>query len=95
VLAHPSVPWVDSQIAIATHKANVYIDLSGWSPKYFPAQLVKAANGLLRNKVLFGSDFPVIQVDRWRADFETLDIKPEVAPLIFKTNALRVLSLAS
>jgi uncharacterized protein len=76
VLAHPSVPWVDSQIAIATHKANVYIDLSGWSPKYFPAQLVKAANGLLRNKVLFGSDFPVIQVDRWRADFETLDKKP-------------------
>jgi uncharacterized protein len=95
VLAHPSVPWVDSQIAIATHKANVYIDLSGWSPKYFPPQLVKAANGLLRNKVLFGSDFPVIQVDRWRADFETLDIKPEVAPLIFKTNALRMLSLAS
>ncbi|HUE35375.1 MAG TPA: 4-hydroxyphenyl-beta-ketoacyl-CoA hydrolase, partial [Mycobacterium sp.] len=68
VLAHPSVPWVDSQISIATHKSNVYIDLSGWSPKYFPPQLVKAANGLLRNKVLFGSDFPVIQVDRWRAD---------------------------
>jgi uncharacterized protein len=66
VLAHPSVPWVDSQIAIATHKSNVYIDLSGWSPNYFPPQLVKAANGLLRNKVLFGSDFPVIQVDRWR-----------------------------
>jgi predicted TIM-barrel fold metal-dependent hydrolase len=95
VLAHPSVPWVDSQIAIATHKSNVYIDLSGWSPKYFPPQLVKAANGLLRNKVLFGSDFPVIQVDRWRADFETLDIKPEVVPLIFKTNALRVLGVAS
>jgi uncharacterized protein len=57
--------------------------------------LVKAANGLLRNKVLFGSDFPVIQVDRWRADFETLDIKPEVVPLIFKTNALRVLGVAS
>jgi uncharacterized protein len=94
VLAHPSVPWVDSQISIATHKSNVYIDLSGWSPKYFPPQLVKAANGLLRNKVLFGSDFPVIQVDRWRKDFATLDIKPEVAPFIFKTNALRVLGIA-
>ena len=95
VLAHPSVPWVDSQISIATHKSNVYIDLSGWSPKYFPPQLVKAANGLLRNKVLFGSDFPVIQVDRWRKDFATLDINPEVAPFIFKTNALRVLGIAS
>jgi uncharacterized protein len=95
VLAHPSVPWVDSQISIATHKSNVYIDLSGWSPKYFPPQLVKAANDLLRNKVLFGSDFPVIQVDRWRKDFATLDIKPEVEPFILKTNALRVLGIAS
>jgi predicted TIM-barrel fold metal-dependent hydrolase len=95
VLAHPAVPWVDSQISIAMHKANVYIDLSGWSPKYFPPQLVKAANTMLREKVLFGSDFPVIQVDRWRNDFAKLDIKPEVAPLIFKENALRVLGIKS
>ncbi|MFC0449375.1 4-hydroxyphenyl-beta-ketoacyl-CoA hydrolase [Rhodococcus jostii] len=93
VMAHPAVPWVDAQISIATHKANVYIDLSGWSPKYFPPQLVKAANSMLRGKVLFGSDFPVIQVDRWMKDFAGLDIKPEVAPLIFKQNALRVLDI--
>ena len=43
VMAHPSVPWQDEAISIATHKANVYIDLSGWSPKYFPPQLVRAA----------------------------------------------------
>ena len=52
VMAHPAVPWVDSQIAIATHKSNVYIDLSGWSPKYFPPQLVRAACRQLRTKVL-------------------------------------------
>lgn len=93
VMAHPAVPWVDSQISIATHKANVYIDLSGWSPKYFPPQLVRAANTMLREKVLFGSDFPVIQVDRWMSDFGSLEIKPEVVPLILKENALRVLNL--
>lgn len=93
VMAHPAVPWVDTQISIATHKANVYVDLSGWSPKYFPPQLIKATNGMLRHKVLFGSDFPVIQVDRWMKDFAGLDIKPEVAPLIFKQNALTVLGL--
>lgn len=93
VMAHPAVPWVDAQIAIATHKSNVFIDLSGWSPKYFPPQLVRAANTMLRHKVLFGSDFPVIGVDRWRRDFAELDIKPEVIPLIFKTNALRVLGI--
>ena len=47
-MAHPSVPWQDAAISVATHKANVYIDLSGWSPKYFPPQLVRAANGLLQ-----------------------------------------------
>lgn len=93
VLAHPSVPWQDSAISIATHKANVFIDLSGWSPKYFPPQLVRAANGLLKHKVLFGSDYPVIQPDRWLQDFANLDIKPEVRPLVLKENAIRVLRL--
>ena len=93
VLAHPSVPWQDSAISMATHKANVYIDLSGWSPKYFPPQLVRAANGLLRRKVLFGSDFPVLQPDRWLADFAKLEIKDEVRPLVLKENAVRMLGL--
>jgi predicted TIM-barrel fold metal-dependent hydrolase len=93
VMAHPAVPWVDAQISIATHKPNVYIDLSGWSPKYFPPQLVRAANRQLRTKVLFGTDYPFIQVDRWRRDFETLGMDPTVQPLIFKENALTVLGL--
>ena len=59
IMAHPSVPWQDAAIAVAQHKANVYIDLSGWSPKYFPPQLVRAANTLLKEKVLFGSDYPL------------------------------------
>jgi uncharacterized protein len=93
-LAHPSVPWQDAAISIATHKANVYIDLSGWSPKYFPPQLVRAANSLLKHKVMFGSDYPVITPDRWLADFAQLEIKPEVRPLILKANAARLLNLA-
>jgi hypothetical protein len=93
ILAHPSVPWQDAAISIATHKANVYIDLSGWSPKYFPPQLIRAANGLLKHKVLFGSDYPVLTPDRWLADFATLDIKPDVRPLILRENAAKVLGL--
>jgi predicted TIM-barrel fold metal-dependent hydrolase len=93
VLAHPSVPWQDEAISIATHKANVFIDLSGWSPKYFPPQLVRAANSLLKHKVMFGSDYPVITPDRWLSDFAQLEIKPEVRPLILKENAARLLKL--
>jgi len=94
ILAHPSFPWQDEALAVATHKPNVHIDLSGWSPKYFPPQLIRYANTLLRHKVLFGSDYPVITPDRWLSDFDTLDIKPEVRPLILKDNAARLLGLA-
>ena len=59
VMAHPSFPWQDEALAVATHKPNVYIDLSGWSPKYFPPQLIRYANTLLKDKVLFGSDYPL------------------------------------
>ncbi len=93
IMAHPSVPWQDAAISVATHKANVYIDLSGWSPKYFPPQLVRAANGLLKHKVMFGSDYPLLTPDRWMKDFTALEIKDEVRPLILKGNAIRALGL--
>jgi uncharacterized protein len=93
ILAHPSFPWQDEALAVATHKPYVYIDLSGWSPKYFPPQLVRYANSLLQDKVLFGSDYPVITPDRWLKDFAALDIKPEVRPKILKENAARLLGL--
>ncbi|MBU3705570.1 MAG: amidohydrolase [Mycobacterium sp.] len=93
VMAHPAVPWIDSQIAIASHKANCFIDLSGWSPKYFPPQLVRAIGRQLRTKVLFGTDHPYITLERWRRDFDTLEIDAGVLPLILKGNALRVLGV--
>ncbi|HZM76318.1 MAG TPA: amidohydrolase family protein [Candidatus Limnocylindrales bacterium] len=93
VIAHPSFPWQDEALAVALHKPTVHIDLSGWSPKYFPPQLVRYANTLLREKVLFGSDFPLLTPDRWLADFDALEIKPEVRPLILKENAVRLLGL--
>nr|WP_084529358.1 amidohydrolase family protein [Nocardia crassostreae] len=93
ILAHPSVPWQAEAISMATHKANVFIDLSGWSPKYFPAELVKAAGGMLRRKVLFGSDYPLIAPERWLADFATLGLKDDVLPGIFKGNAAGLLGL--
>jgi predicted TIM-barrel fold metal-dependent hydrolase len=93
ILAHPSFPWQDEAISICLHKPNVYIDLSGWSPKYFSPTLVQYANTRLKKKVLFGSDYPFITPDRWLADFEKLDIRSEVRPLILKENAAKLLAL--
>ncbi|WP_448810194.1 amidohydrolase family protein [Agromyces bauzanensis] len=95
ILAHPSFPWQDEALSVATHKPRVYIDLSGWSPKYFPPQLVQYANSLLKHKMLFGSDFPVLTPERWMRDFDQLPIKDEVRPLILKENAARLLGFGA
>jgi len=93
VMAHPSWPWQDEALSLCLHKPNMWIDLSGWSPRYFPPQLVQYANTLLRERMLFGSDFPLITPERWLADFEKAGFRPEVAPLILKHNAMRLLGL--
>ena len=94
IMAHPSFPWQDEAISVCLHKPQVYIDLSGWSPKYFSPTLVQYANTLLKHKVLFGSDYPLIAPDRWLADFEKIAIRDEVRPLILKENALRLFGLS-
>ncbi len=93
IMAHPSFPWQDEAISICLHKPSVYIDLSGWSPKYFAPQLVQYANTLLKHKVLFGSDYPLLTPDRWMADLEKTAIKEEVRPLILKENACKLLGI--
>ncbi|MGB7230888.1 MAG: amidohydrolase family protein, partial [Candidatus Acidiferrum sp.] len=65
----------------------------GWSPKYFSPQLVQHANTLLKHKMLFGTDFPLITPDRWLEDFKQVAFRPEVHPLILKENACRLLGL--
>lgn len=93
IMAHPAVPWQEEQLSIALHKANVYMDLSGWSPKYFRPVLVQYANTLLQDKVLFGSDYPALQPDRWIRDFEAADFKEEVRQKILLDNARKLLKL--
>ncbi|MCQ1948582.1 amidohydrolase family protein [Arthrobacter sp. zg-Y859] len=93
IMAHPSVPWQDEANSIATHKANVWMDLSGWSPKYFPESLVRASNSMLQDKVLFGTDYPLITPQKWLGAFEQQSFKDEVRPKILKDNAVRLLGL--
>jgi predicted TIM-barrel fold metal-dependent hydrolase len=93
IFAHPSVPWQDEALSIATHKSNVWIDLSGWSPKYFPDALVRAARSYLQDRVLFGSDFPLLHPTRWMTDFATHGLDESVVRKITRDNAARLLGL--
>lgn len=95
ILAHPGWPWTDESLSMALHKANVFIDLSGWSPKYFPEQVVRYANSQLRDKMLFGSDFPLIRPDAWIETAKSVGFKDDVLQSIIKDNAARLLHLDS
>lgn len=93
VLAHPAWPWVEHQIAVALHKPNVYLDLSGWLPRYIPEVLMREVNTRLREKAMFGSGYPYITPERWLADLDSILMRPDVLPLLFKENAMRVMGL--
>jgi uncharacterized protein len=95
ILAHPSWPWVDESLSMALHKDNVFIDLSGWSPRYFHPQIIQYANTQLRHKMLFGSDFPLIHPQKWIEAALKVGFKEDVLPGIMKDNATRVLGLAA
>ncbi len=93
ILAHPSWPWTDQSLSMALHKENVFIDLSGWSPKYFPKQIIQYANTQLKHKMMFGSDFPLIRPTSGSPRRRRRGSAREVMPLILKDNAVRVLGL--
>jgi uncharacterized protein len=65
IMAHPAFPWIDEQLAVATHKLNAFIDLSGWSPKYFDSSIIPHMTKLIPNKFMFGTDYPFIPRNGW------------------------------
>lgn len=93
IMAHPAVPWQEEQLSVALHKSNVYIDLSGWSPKYFRPILVQYATTLLQDKVLFGSDYPALAPERWIKDLSLLEMSESVRNKILLENARRLLRM--
>jgi hypothetical protein len=78
IAAHPGWPWIDEMTAVALHKGNVYWEMSGWAPKYFPPQLRTDIRGRLRDKVMFGSDYPSMPYERILREWD------ELGPLIEK-----------
>ena len=93
IAAHFGWPWHQELIAMALHKRNIHLELSGWSPRYYPAEIVREIGGRLQDQALFGSDYPFLKPDRVIGEFEALDLKPEVRQKILTQNAARLLRL--
>ena len=94
IAAHPSHPWVGEAVSIAEHKPNIYLELSGWSPKYFDDVLVDAIGRTLTDRVLFGTDFPFLTVEKWLTDWDSRDFHPDVTEKVLKSNAATLLQLS-
>jgi len=90
---HPAFPWTDEMAAVVLHKANVYWDLSGWAPKYFPSSLIKDIDSRLQDKILFGSDYPSISHARLLREWKANGHKDAVLEKVFYKNAQRILRL--
>lgn len=91
---HTGWPWTEEMIAVAYKHPNVYIGLDAYAPKHWPASLVHFMNTFGREKVMFGTDFPVIDPERAMAEFATLGLRAESADLVLRGNAIRVYGLA-
>ena len=93
IASHPGWPWIDEMTAVALHKGNVFWELSGWAPKYFPDQLRRDIRSRLRDKIMFGSDHPSMPYQRILTEWEALGYADEVLEQVFHGNAERVLGL--
>lgn len=93
VIAHPGWPWHSEQLAVVQHKGNVYMDLSGWRPKYIPDEVKQYTRSVITEKVMFGSDYPLMDPDVWLEDFEKWDLSAEARRKILYENAAELLGI--
>jgi len=93
IMAHQAFPWVTEQLAVAMHKSNVFIDLSGWSPKRFEPVFVMYMSKLIPHKFMFGTDYPFLRPAKWLAAFDDLGLDEKVRNQILRDNAIMVFRL--
>ena len=93
VAAHPGWPWIDDMTAVALHKGNVYWEMSGWAPKYLPDSVKRNIRGRLRDKIMFGSDYPSMPYERIFREWSEIGYTDDVLEDFYHGNAERVLGL--
>ena len=90
---HIGYPWTEEAIAVATKHERVYIDTSAYTAKRYPPELVRFMKGHGREKVMFGTNFPMITGDRALKDLDSLGLSEESEQLFLAGNAQRVFKL--
>jgi predicted TIM-barrel fold metal-dependent hydrolase len=94
IAAHFGYPWHLELLAMALHKTNLYIDISGWAPRYIPPEVIRDMKGRLQDQFVFGSDYPFLAPQRCLDELAALDIAPDVLRKVLAGNGKRLLGIA-
>ena len=95
IAGRPAWPWQDEMIAILLHKPNVWNELHGWSPKYLTDALKRDMRSRLKERMMFGADYPLFRYERLVSDWRELGYSDDVLTGVFHRNAERLLGVES
>ena len=93
ICAHPGWPWIDEMTAVALHKGNVYWEMSGWAPKYLPDGIKRDIKGRLKDKIMFGSDYPSMPYERLFREWDEIGYNLDILEKFYHRNAEEILGL--
>ncbi|MFY9828371.1 MAG: amidohydrolase family protein [Rhodoplanes sp.] len=93
VMAHPGFPWIDEATAVCLHKGNVFWEMSGWGVKHIPEQIKRDIRGRLKDKIMFGSDYPSLSYERLIKEWLDVGYPDDILERFFHGNAERILGL--
>ncbi len=94
VMAHFGYPWHLEVLASAMHKTNVWVDLSGWRPKYIPPEVKRDCRGRLNDRFVWGSDYPMLDPGRILDEFDEMGLEGEKRDNVLRGNAARLLGIS-
>ena len=90
---HVGIPWHDEMISMAWKHENIYIGCDAHRPKYWPKSFTHYVNSYGQDKVIFGTDFPVLDFKKTTDDINEIGFKPEVRRKLMRDNAIRIYGL--
>ncbi len=93
VMAHPGFPWTDEATAVCLHKGNVFWEMSGWGVKYIPESIKRDIRGRLKDKIMFGSDYPSLAYERLIKEWMEYGYPDEILEKFFHRNAEKILGV--
>ena len=90
---HIGYPWTEEMISVAWKHDNVYIGSDAYAPRHWPDSFKHFINTWGKDKVIFGTDWPVIDPERAVTEVKGLGLRPDAQDKLFRDTARRLFKL--